>query len=45
MEKMTETIQLALILCVTNVIVTLINKWHTYPKRPEGTQQKEGAKR
>lgn len=42
MEKMTDSVQIILILCITYVVVTLINK-RTAPKK-DGTQQKGGVK-
>lgn len=41
MEKMTDAVQIILILCATYVVVTLINKWN--PVR--GKHEKEGGKK
>lgn len=41
---MSDSVLIILILCTTYVLSMIINRWHSAPKRHDGTQQKGGVK-
>lgn len=42
---MSDSVMIILILCITYVVVTMINRWTAGAKRPDNTQRKDGVKR